>query len=590
MLTRRIKYIIMAIAVVAVGGCSLFVTTRGSGQKQYESATVERKNLLQQVSVTGTVKAITAANLGFERSGRVAKVHVAVGDSVKMGQILAELGHQDLDAQRAEANAGIAIAKAQLQETNAEVEHQALVLDQVKTGTRPEELRLAATNVRNAGISVSDAEKNQSETQKKAGIDLVNVYGDVEELINSAYLKAEDALRRQTDHFFENPDSNDPKLTFVVGRDAQVEMDLKKQRIESGQALKTVQEVLVNRTKSFEQKEAGLKTVQQSLEVIRTYLNKANEALNKSTGLQGSTLNGYKNDVSMARDTINNTSASISNQLQLIATQKSANQSAIVMAETKMNEARSALENAQRQLELKRAGATPSEIATQRSLLEKAQKMTITQQAHIAKAVASQKAVEAELDKSLIRAPFDGIVTRQEAKLGETASVSTLSSDPSEGVMAMIDPTQFEIEASIPEVDIAKVKLGDRAQVTLDAYGSEENFKARVASIDPAETLIEGIATYKVKLRFNKNDPRIKSGMTANVDIATAERTNVIVIPERAITTLDGKKTVRVVTGEGKKAILQERQAVTGLHGSDGNTEILQGLKEGEKVVVFIEE
>ncbi|MFQ5676657.1 MAG: efflux RND transporter periplasmic adaptor subunit, partial [bacterium] len=154
-------------------------------------------------------------------------------------------------------------------------------------------------------------------------------------------------------------------------------------------------------------------------------------------------------------------------------------------------------------------------------------------------------------------------------------------------LVSVISAGRFEIEANVPEADVAKLEIGDTARMTLDAYGDDIVFEARVSKIDPAETVIEGVATYKTTLQFVGGESRAKPGMTANIDILTDSRENVIVIPQRAVITKDGERFVRIETGEEEP---EERPVQIGLRGFDGNVEIIEGLEEGEKVITFIRE
>jgi len=99
----------------------------------------------------------------------------------------------------------------------------------------------------------------------------------------------------------------------------------------------------------------------------------------------------------------------------------------------------------------------------------------------------------------------------------------------------VISESGFKIEVNIPEVDISKVEVGDLAEVTLDAYGNDAMFNAEVITIDLAETVIEGVSTYGATLEFKEPDERVKSGMTASVDIVTGAREDVVYIPQRSV-------------------------------------------------------
>jgi len=74
--------------------------------------------------------------------------------------------------------------------------------------------------------------------------------------------------------------------------------------------------------------------------------------------------------------------------------------------------------------------------------------------------------------------------------------------------------------------------------------------------------------------------------MTANINIQSAKKDNVIALPQRALIREDGKKYVRVLRGEA----IERVEVETGLQGSDGNIEILSGIEEGDKVIVFLQE
>src|SRR3989344_107523 len=219
---------------------------------------------------------------------------------------------------------------------------------------------------------------------------------------------------------------------------------------------------------------------------------------------------------------------------------------------------------ARRELALKEAGTSSEEIGGQ--------------QAKVAKARAGADNIRAQIAKNVLAAPFGGTVTRQDAKVGEIVSAG-------EGVTALISEAEFEIEAAVPEADLAKIKVGNSARITLDAYGADVNFDARVVAIDPAETMVEGVATYKTTLLFAVRDERIKSGLTANVDIFGERRGGVMVVPQRAVISKDGGKFVKVLRG-GK---IEETKIIAGLRGSDGNIEIISGVSEGDEILIFSE-
>ncbi len=178
-----------------------------------------------------------------------------------------------------------------------------------------------------------------------------------------------------------------------------------------------------------------------------------------------------------------------------------------------------------------------------------------------------------------ITAPFSGVITRVDAKKGEIAS----SNEP---LVAMMSTDTFQIESYVPEVNIALIKVGDAAKVTLDAYGDNILFSAKVVSVDPAETLRDGVSTYKIKLQFSEKDDRVKSGMTANVSIIIFNKPDTISLPGGVIFERDGKKFVRVKNGES----IEEREVATGSISALGQVEIVSGLAGGEQVILNLDQ
>ncbi len=203
---------------------------------------------------------------------------------------------------------------------------------------------------------------------------------------------------------------------------------------------------------------------------------------------------------------------------------------------------------------------------------------TLAEEANIEQAQASVASAEAELAKSIIRSPITGVITKVDIKLGEIVSAS-------KNILSIISYGDYEIESFIPEADISKIKIGNQAKTTLDAYGDGVIFETLVTKIDPASTVIDGVPTYKITLRFINSDDRIRSGMTANLDILTAEKNDILVIPARAIYSKDNLKYVKVL-GEDNQVI--ENEVEIGLRGSDGKVEIIFGVNENDRVVTSL--
>jgi HlyD family secretion protein len=217
-----------------------------------------------------------------------------------------------------------------------------------------------------------------------------------------------------------------------------------------------------------------------------------------------------------------------------------------------------------------------SEINIAISSIQSAEQ-TKSQQSQIQSSQANLLSTQSQFSKTILKSPIEGVVAKVNATEGEIINVN-------DSVITVISKSKLEIETDIPEADIAKVKIGDDAKITLDAYGSDVIFNAKVSEIDLDSTIIEGVPTYKTKLIFTNNDDRVISGMTANITITTATKNNVIIIPYRAITTTNGEKFVSVEISKNKT---ENRKVTIGLRGANGNVEIIEGLSEGDKVAIY---
>ena len=148
----------------------------------------------------------------------------------------------------------------------------------------------------------------------------------------------------------------------------------------------------------------------------------------------------------------------------------------------------------------------------------------------------------------------------------------------------MISQDTFKIEAFVNQRDVLEVKPGEKAEVTFDSCLAGEKIGLPVASIDPAEIQENGNPAYKVSFELGKLADCLKSGVTANVEIVTDEKKNVLVIPAASVIKRDDQY---FVLTEDKEQGLREKEIKVGLSDSDGLIEVLSGIEEGDRVASF---
>ncbi|HET8574914.1 MAG TPA: efflux RND transporter periplasmic adaptor subunit [Candidatus Paceibacterota bacterium] len=254
-------------------------------------------------------------------------------------------------------------------------------------------------------------------------------------------------------------------------------------------------------------------------------------------------------------------------------TYKNAYDQALQTKQTTITQAENALNAAQAQYNQGTAAPESEDVRAAEAAVDGAQ--------------AGLLSAEFAVSGTVIVAPFAGTVTKVVGEAGETAS-------PSVPVVSMISADNYQVEVYVPEADIANVSVGDPASITFDAY-DKAKFPAKVVEVAPNAEDLSGVTSVKVTLQFLQNDPRIKVGLSADVDITAARRNRVLAVLGQAVIQTDIGTFVRVLKSgvSPAKATIDDIQLVpveTGLRGSDGYVEITSGLKPGDQVVTLIPE
>jgi len=391
------------------------------------------------------------------------------------------------------------------------------------------------------GLNAPESALEQSKINT-ASVSLANAKQDALNAVRSALATTQGAIYNYADTFFDYPQSVNPTINIQTSSQ-NVNTAINLERLTVTETLNKWKQDLgtvgtendaLKLIKNVNGYEITIKNFMDSLSSI------VNDLDTGSSGLSRTTIDTYITSMNSGLSTFNQA-------LALIST-----------AKTTLENSISNYDQIYNNFLLKNSGASAQSIAAQTAVVN---------------------TYKAELAKDYLISPIDGMVTRIEPDLGEFVS-------PGVVVFSVISDGDYKIEAYVPEADIAKVSIGDMASTTLDAYGQATDFPAVVVAIDPAETILEGVPTYKITFQFIYGDPRIKSGMTANLDILSNEKTNVITVPTRAVQTSAGSKTIRVLDITGKK--FDVVPVTVGLKGSDGMIEIVSGVNVGDKVVTYV--
>jgi len=497
----------------------------GSPKEEHELVKVERGDLIQTVDAVGKIQSENKLSLYFETSGVIDEIYVTEGEEVKKGDVLAKLNLDNLNSyvKQAEAN-----------------------LNQKLAGVSEEQISISLKQINSAEITYEKAELNLENIKNVADENVKNRYLSMIDLLNDSYIKLFNALKF-TQELKENYFS-DLSLEAINAKN-EIEYNM----VEPISKAKTSLDVAKN-TKEFADIDLALLDIDSSLKStsnVLLFLKSLSENVrykNIISITDKSSLDQNKSIISASQISL----TSAQNEISLLKMQ---NENSIKTAELALKEAEVNLELQKANYNLLIADPREVDLAYLESILSQA---------------------IANRNKAIIKAPIDGIVTSLNKEEGELIS----SAEP---LVEVLSP-RYQIEVNIPETDIVKISLKDKAEIELDAI-NDKLFKAEVTSINPASTNIQDVVYYKVVLSLSEEDERIKPGMTADILIYTDERKDVLYLPSRSILSNENKKYVRVLN---EKLEIIEKEVELGLNADDSKKEILSGVSEGEEVILKI--
>jgi RND family efflux transporter MFP subunit len=221
------------------------------------------------------------------------------------------------------------------------------------------------------------------------------------------------------------------------------------------------------------------------------------------------------------------------------------------------------------------------EIAKREAALE-------TVRAEVARAKTLETQAEVQVEKTNVRAPFDGVVVHKDAEVGEVVAATGAGGNSRGSVVTIVDPKTFEVQVEMAETRIGSIQAGDAARVKLDFEGAEaKGYPGKVRQVWP--TADRQKATVEIRIVFLERPPVLKPEMGATVAFlaragAPSEPSKApepVLLSKRAVATRDGKPAALVLLGDAVKVVRLRLGSERG-----DAVEVLEGLVGGETVVL----
>ncbi len=248
--------------------------------------------------------------------------------------------------------------------------------------------------------------------------------------------------------------------------------------------------------------------------------------------------------------------------------------STIDSARTERDRAQAGVIQAQQSLNLAKEGPRREDIAQAR--------------AQVTQARGAVENIQTQIDDTVIRAPFDGIITRKFADPGAfvapTTAGSTVNSATSSSIMSLAGINQ--VVANVAEANISQIKLGQTATIQADAY-TGKSFQGKVIQIAPQSIVSQNVTSFEVKVAIvGDKEGLLLSGMNVDVEFQVGRLNNTLMVPTVAIVRQENQTGVYVAGEDNKPTFTQIETGVT----VDNRTAVLKGLEGSEKIYISFPE
>ncbi len=599
---KRKRFVAILIAVSI--GSALLYGCGPSSQKtnaEFRTVVVQKRDIKSTVNLSGVVKAEPKVTIFSEVSGKVTNVFVKEGDTVKEGDEIcqiddttARLNYQNalnayrnaylnyeiakasdphISVLRAQANvksaeAALNIAKANLQMAedsdssdvqlkNAEeqVKQAEINLDNAKenltalekSDTTEQNIEIAKLQLQNQELSLAIAQLNLKSLQNsKPTQDDISI---AEEQVKQAELNLDNA-KENLKQAANNPNTPDENIKILENQVSLAESNLKIANLNLDKIKnpsKPTEEQISQAEDQVEQAKIAVQIAEQNY-----------ESTQKAKAAKDVQIKQAENQVKLAES-----------QLQIAENNLEIAKNSVSSSQNTLNVRKEQVIQAESSLEAARAELKNAEEQVQTNALRTEQAKVQTEQAKT-----NLRIAEETLDKYVIKVPIQGTVLLLNVHKGDSVS-------PGMKIAIVGNTNNFIIDVFADEIDAVNLKKGQDAVISFDAF-PYNSVQGKVESVAyTTTTTIQGVQAYEVKITVPHVPFNIKDGLSATVDVTTAFKKGVLAVPIESVATENGKNYVVLVLPGGKK---EKRFVKIGIS-SDNYTEIVSGLKEGDKIL-----
>lgn len=554
--SHKIISFIIIIVLVASGYYSYQKFNGSTAVTSYVLSTVEKGTLITTISGSGQISASNQVDVKAKTSGDVISVAVKAGQEVKSGALLAQISATDALKAVRDAQTSLETAKLELEQTMEPTDELTLLqaensLIQNKE-TKQEAIENLADSYEDGFNAVANVFLELPDIMTGLN-DVLFSYGFNSSQINIDYYT--DVIKNYNENGVVY--RNDAYDKYQIAR-AAYEENFENYKSTSRFSDTVVIGKLV--TETYESTKDISEAIKSANNLIRLYQDIMLERNLRSQALSDTHLSSLSSYTSKINSYL----------------------TSLLSAKNSTETARKTIESSERSIQEKELSIAKLKNNVD-DLTVRAKKIAIQQKED------TLTSARQTLADCSARAPFDGVVAEVGVKKGDSVT--------SGSAIATIITKQKIAEISLNEVDVAKVKIGQKVNLTFDAI-EDLNISGSVAEVDTLGTASSGVVSYTVQIAFDTQDDRVKPGMSVTAVIILEAKTDVLLLPTAAIKSVGDNSYIEVVVNDGSfdttvakstgvtLITTPTRQTVTVGSSDDTNTEITSGVKEGDLVVV----
>jgi len=626
--TRK-KLIIFLLIILLAGGAYVYSKNKKEQTvNTYTLGAVSKGSVFSYVSGSGQISSVNQIDVNSKIEGNISQILVQTEQEVKKGDVLATIENSSLGRKLTEASNSLAIAKNNLQTklngptkedtlsakislNNAKNSYDNTVsnLENIKT-TNADSLEKAEKSLASAQRSYELALKNNESNSYSSDQEVISTYNSAKSSLDSAYMSLRSNLISADSilglHYYNSNDISSYENVLGV-RDSSTLSEAKNDFYTAKEKMSTFETAYKNLSNSwtYEELESVLEKAKISAQASREMMNSIYLTLVSSitsSSFSQSQLDGLKNSASSGEssslssfNSINSAILSIEKLKVSLGTSDLSSLNSLENARESLAEAKNNLEKVKRENE-NNLNSAKIEIDSKKSAYELAEIQynekiegpsdidLLSYRIQVSQAESNYLEAKENYDATSVVSPIDGKVAKIYLKYGDDIKSGNT-------IITVISYDKLA-EITLNEVDVAKVKVGQKANMTFSAL-SDVEITGEVVEVDSIGAVNQGVVSYSAKVRLDVTNDNIKPQMSVSVDIVAKEKIDVLVVSGTLIKTdkTSGLNYVEVFNSNinNKTEITStanpdKKYVEIGLEG-DIYTEIISGLDEGDLII-----